>query len=353
MNYPSIQLSSQSTEISIPIYSKSFFSALLAVAKATQFVDLLNIKTFEHRIMNTVDKNTYRAYINPANIPADDDSDIPMHQRPINAINLAWKVTIPESLEAASIRVLAENWTTYPDIYAKFQQCEDQRTFLDILSIDLPLSDLCAHIDEDAFWKRMVRHRWFFYSPMGVKGKKWIQIFLEKHLAEQLENMKPADYEVEVAQQLAELCAKNVETLMVRYLQPAAIGTVDHIPLDVFLTNLPELRKIDLTYDVKNVDTNFTLGATNLSENDIKNLAKGLECCMELKEFRVHSTKLEPPMLKMIANALDKACRNLEAIAFPHCRFGDNGLESFLLATTKDSFLKLKEVVLTNNFICK
>jgi hypothetical protein len=58
-------------------------------------------------------------------------------------------------------------------------------------------------------------------------------------------------------------------------------------------------------------------------------------------------------MLKMIANSLDKACRNLETVAFPHCRFGDAGLTAFLEATTKDSFPMLKEVVLTNNFICK
>jgi hypothetical protein len=239
--------------------------------------------------MNTIDKNTYRAYINPTNIQETEEKtvDVPMHERPINAMNLNWRENIPSTLETRSIQVLAENWTKYPDIFEKFQQCEDKHQFLDILNIEFPLAELCAHIDEDVFWKRMVRHRWYNYFPTAAKSKKWIQIFLEKHLSETLESMKPAEYDAEQMQQLAELCGKNVETLFVHQLQPATVaGAVDHIPFDVVLINLPELRKIDLTFDIKNVETNFGLGCTNLSDNDIKNLAKGLEGSYELKEFR-------------------------------------------------------------------
>lgn len=58
-------------------------------------------------------------------------------------------------------------------------------------------------------------------------------------------------------------------------------------------------------------------------------------------------------MMKNLSKYLDKGCSNLEILAFPHCRIGDDGLIEFLSSLYKESFLNLKELHLSNNLLCK
>lgn len=67
-------------------------------------------------------------------------------------------------------------------------------------------------------------------------------------------------------------------------------------------------------------------------------------------DFRLHSSKLEPYMLELIANALDKSCCKLETIEFSHCGIGDEGLKSFTKNLNQESFQHLKHLKLINNF---
>lgn len=163
--------------------------------------------------------------------------------------------------------------------------------------------------------------------------------------------MKPTDYDSETILGFIELCSPHVEHLKINELQPSMNDNFDHIPFDVILPNLNELRVLDLTYDVKSISTSFYLGCSTISQNDIKNLTAGLEKCYELRDFRLSGTKLEPYMLKLLARALEKGCPHLESIQLPHCRFGDAGLLAFLDSLNFESFPHLKEVVLTNNFL--
>jgi hypothetical protein len=149
-----------------------------------------------------------------------------------------------------------------------------------------------------------------------------------------------------------------VRELRIEELQPASLNgrssagdRIDHIPFDIIFSNLRELKRIDLTFDVKNGQ--FFLGCATITNTDMKHFVKGLERCYELTEFRLHSNKLEPEMMKKIAKALDKGCPNLKSIEIPHCRIGDVGLRAFLSVVTNVSFPNLNKVVLTNNFLCE
>lgn len=219
------------------------------------------------------------------------------------------------------------------------------------MNVNIPLTNLCAHITDDVFWKRSFHNKWKEIQP-NATGKSWIKIFLEKHCSETIEKMKPIDYDCENITIFIELCSPHVEHLKINELQPSMIDNLDHLPFNVILPNLNELRKLDLTYDVKSISTNFYLGCSTISQNDIKNLTAGLEKCYELREFRLSGTKLEPYMLKLLARALEKGCSHIESIAIPHCRCGDVGLLAFLDSLNFESFPHLKEVVLTNNFLC-
>lgn len=99
--------------------------------------------------------------------------------------------------------------------------------------------------------------------------------------------MKPVDYTTEKIQQLIDLCGPHIEELKINHLQPGTTDSHgDHIPFDYILSNLPDLKIVNLTYDVKSVGKNFVLGCSNISDNDIKLLAHGLARCYELQEFQ-------------------------------------------------------------------
>lgn len=227
---------------------------------------------------STVDINVYKAYISATTV---------RRQNGINAIELHWESV--ESLKDICIRTIAENWANFP-IFEAIEFAEDKRQLLDTVDVSSPnlkLVDMCAFIkDDDAFWKRCFMSRWPNFILSGDKGKKWIQIYLEKHLAENLERMRPSEFNKDHVQQLVELCAPYVQELKINQLQPGSSDRGDHIPLDYVLSNLSELKKVEITYDTKSVGKYYVLGCSNISDNDMKSLVYGLARCYELQEFQ-------------------------------------------------------------------
>ncbi|GAB0088129.1 uncharacterized protein DMENIID0001_025110 [Sergentomyia squamirostris] len=299
---------------------------------------------------NTVDKNIFKAYIDPKVVRRRQ-----IHNG-INSMDLKWTTVVngPETLKMLCIKALAEGWIANP-IYSELIFDVDRNYLLDILNLDFPVSDLSAKIQEDSFWQRFFMAKWPQCYPLK-RNRPWIKIFMEKYLSEKMENMKHEDYEEERLLQLLELCAPHVENFYLSQLQPNMTSSeMDHndhvVPLNTVLSNLPELRKIDLTYDLKTVGTNFYLGCGNISANDIKWLTEGLAKCFELQEFRLHSSKLDAGMLKLLGMALDKGCKNLEVLSLPHCRCGDSGLLAFLEALGPESLPNIHTLDLTNNFL--
>ncbi|XP_055677018.1 dynein regulatory complex subunit 5 [Lutzomyia longipalpis] len=294
---------------------------------------------------NTVDKNALKAYIDLRVVRRQKDG--------LNSLDLKWNFDSPESLKILCIEALAENWTANP-VYSEVIFSVDRNYLLDILSLNLSVADLSAKIQDDVFWERFFMSKWPHCYPQ-TKNRPWIKVFMEKYLAEKLENMKSDEYEEESMVQLLELCAPHTENLVLNQLQPTMSPDPEHndhvIPLNIVLSNLHELRKLDLTFDLKNVGTTFYLGCANISTNDIKSLTEGLAKCFELQDFRLHSSKLDAEMLKLLAVALDKGCPNLEVLSLPHCRFGDGGLLAFLEALGPDSLPNIRTLILTNNFL--
>lgn len=198
----------------------------------------------------------------------------------------------------------------------------------------------------------MFKEKWPNLINNSTNDKRWIEIYIEKYLAESLESLKPIEYNAEKMRQLIELCSPFVVNLCIDHLEasPESHQAVnDHIPFDVVLSHLTELKKLSITYDCKTIDTHFYLGCTSISDNDIKKLTRGL-ASSDLQEFNFHSSKLEAPMLKLIGRALDRSSM-LCTISFANCRFGDSGLFAFIKVLTHDSLPNVKSIILTNNFI--
>ena len=250
---------------------------------------------------------------------------------------------------------------SYEDFFSDFPLfneiivCENRCLLADILNIGetLPLDKLCTHVKDDAFWKRIFDSKWPSLKSNTTKGKAWIEIYVEKYLAESLENLKPSKYNVEKIKNLVELCSPFVKCLKITHLEASTESNepTDHIPFDVILEHLNELRNLSISFDCKTIGTQFYLGCTTITENDISKFVSGLNHA-DLYKFEFHSSKLDPPMLKNISRALDKTT-SLTTISMGNCRFGDAGLLAFIKVLTYDSLPNVKHIFLSNNFICE
>lgn len=215
----------------------------------------------------------------------------------------------------------------------------------------LPLSELSSHVKVDPLWKRMYAAKWPMIS--NHKCRPWIEMYMEKYLSESLENTRPVDFNVEKIKNLIELCSPFVYCLTIDHLEVRKTHDHDilndHIPFDVILEHLTELKSLSITYDCRTIGAHFYLTCTNISDNDITKFTRGLRHT-DLTEFKFHSSKLEPPMLKQIGRSLDKNTA-LVTIEMQNCRFGDAGLSAFCSTLTHDSLPHIRHLGLSNNFI--
>lgn len=175
---------------------------------------------------------------------------------------------------------------------------------------------------------------------------------MERHLKDILETMKPSEYEEEAMMEILELYSPYLETLTVHNWQPPPKYEIHHIPLDIVIKNLTELRRIDLSINFKDVGDDFGVGCSNLSDKDIDSLATGIENCYDLLEFRLAGTKLNQKMAKRLGNAIEK-CTNLKLLHINDCKLMDEGVIAFLMGLSPDSMPAIEDLDLTNNFICK
>lgn len=316
------------------------------------------------RYPNTIDKNIYLAYIKKENV-------LKNKGQTLDAVNLNWDLNYPESLVELCIKTISDNWSceftirfiriyqkiffpAYP-IFSEIIVCENRCLLADILDVEtLPLTELCTHVKDDAYWKRMFRSKWPSLLNNTINGKPWIEMYIEKFLAESLENMKPSEYNIEKMKSLIELCSPFVKCLKINHLEASTETnepTNDHIPFDIVLEHLNELKSLSITYDCKTIGTQFYLGCTIITDNDSTKFVQGL-AHTDLREFQFHSSKVDPPMLKQIARSLEKTT-SLTQISVPNCRFGDAGLLAFIRVLTHDSLPNVKHLGLSNNFICK
>jgi hypothetical protein len=139
------------------------------------------------RYPSTIDKNFYLAYIKKENV-------LKKTGQKLDAVNLNWDLNFPESLVELCIKTISENWSAFP-LFNEIIVCENRTFLADILDERINLGELCNHIRDDAFWKRMFRAKWpNLKNNSTTPGKEWIEIYIEKFLAESLENMKPREY---------------------------------------------------------------------------------------------------------------------------------------------------------------
>lgn len=118
-------------------------------------------------------------------------------------------------------------------LYRQLRRRQDRNYLLSQLDTQLPLQLLSSQIRDDYFWRRCYKLRWRLVSPQqaphtGGRGqqRRWINIYMERHVQEFIENMQTGDYEQEGNVQTAlDICATYINQLEINQLQPAPPGS--------------------------------------------------------------------------------------------------------------------------------
>lgn len=137
-------------------------------------------------------------------------------------------------------------------IFHEIERQEDRNYILSNLNVNLPLKTLSTQIQDDFFWRKSFQRRWktLYYmlytyptelpstmvsttktpllqtttARLQQNTKPWINIYMERHLQEFIENITTTDYEQECVQEMLDICAAYINQLEINFLQPSMDG---------------------------------------------------------------------------------------------------------------------------------
>lgn len=245
------------------------------------------------KIPNTINSNTIIAYINQNGTEEEISCSLSekltkvTNIKRINAVDFEWiNFKCPATLRDMCLKQISFDWHERPR-FNELENIEDKNTLLDLIDVRIPLKILTQYIGDDVFWRRCFQYHWPNYYPPS-RSRPWLNLFIEKYLTNKVEFLKPINFDEEDFKMLLEICSPYVNILEIKQLQPSLSEPNYHIPMVLILSNLRELRAIDLSYDLKSNGgmNEYFLGCTSVSRQDAESLSNGLEKCIDLIEFR-------------------------------------------------------------------
>ncbi|XP_037964390.2 protein NLRC3 [Plutella xylostella] len=298
------------------------------------------------KLPESINVNTYLAYTAPDNLESD---------RKIKGEDFNWDANHPKTLVSLCIEKLSEDWKGSPNLQELISK--DREFFLQTLNTEVPLQILVDNISSDIFWKRCYKSKWLD-SPVVNDEKKWINVFMGRYYAEYLENLNPRQYDPEKITTLVKLCGPYIQSLHIRSLIPSDLPmqrivspemadlvtsqnsndkkvqpklnepiSRDHISLNAALGSLNNLSELHITYQLRKIGVNYRRDQFQFTNNDSKNLARGLEKISSLKILRITRTDMTCQRVKYILRGLSDS-QKLETLDFRHCKIGDEGMAS-------------------------
>ncbi|XP_050352226.1 dynein regulatory complex subunit 5-like [Nymphalis io] len=200
---------------------------------------------------------------------------------------------------------------------------------------------------------------------------------MERHYADILENLNPRHYDPEKVKNVVKLCGPYIKTLSIRSLVPADIpdkrnyspemaglitgqresvsklpalnseSTIrDHVSLHAALGSLTNLSELHITFQLRFIGVEYRRDQFQFTNNDAKNLARGLQNCDQLKVLRITRSDMNCQRVKYILRGLLDN-KKIETLDFSHCKIGDDGASSIAKFISKKE--KLRNLILTDN----
>lgn len=140
------------------------------------------------------------------------------------------------------------------------------------MDTNVPLQILVDNIKSDIFWKRCYQSK-FTDTPLLTDDKKWINVFMERHFADILENMNPRQYDPERVTTLVKLCGPYIQKLAIRSLVPSDIPVQRMASPE--MAHLVSNQQINEKIQIK---SNEELSRGKLGILDAKSLFKIISC---------------------------------------------------------------------------
>ncbi|XP_065162975.1 uncharacterized protein [Atheta coriaria] len=180
-----------------------------------------------------------------------------------------------------------------------------------------------------------------------VKINTWKCFYVERHLQDILEHLKPENYNSEEMKELIELSRDYIIRLKLNQLQAPNDNNTERIPLQAILPALNNMKQLNICFKQTYVGDDFSWHILQTTPRDIENLGKGLEKC-DLEVLRIINTDITCDKVTMLACHLSTN-KNLRVLDFSHCKIADKGIVA--LCKLLQELPNLVELNLMNNFI--
>ncbi|NXN91563.1 DRC5 protein, partial [Rhinopomastus cyanomelas] len=223
---------------------------------------------------------------------------------------------------------------------------EHQRKVLDRLSTSLPVAVTANVISDEDYWKRCCTECWQV-CDISNHGDSWKRMFFERHLENFLKRFIPNITDPNNILEFIPLCKNYVRKLEVdQFLPPVRVDqkemddlsdtgsdsgldpvSMQHCDLGVFITALPYLEELHLTYGVKDCGMNFDCNLFNFTHQDCCNLAAAVKMCHSLKVFKLTRSKVDDDKTGLLVHSLlDHPC--LVELNLSHNLIRDKGAQA-------------------------
>jgi len=215
--------------------------------------------------------------------------------RRIIAEDPKWTLSTVPLLSEICQKTIVKNFKKYP-ILDELPDDKQKKIVLDALPVNLPLSVTTNLIEDENYWKRVVKARWPLLIPDQSENStgtdNWKQLFFENHFKNICEFYLPSEDEedrltkngVEKPKNTADIIAlakltyNYIENLDIDQLLPSATNDQcnDHLNFEKVLPHLQKLKSLQLSYQVKNCGMNFEWRLFEFTETDCHSLSKGI-----------------------------------------------------------------------------
>ncbi|NXY84465.1 DRC5 protein, partial [Alcedo cyanopectus] len=238
-----------------------------------------------------------------------------------------WSLTTVPHLTELCIQHIVHNFEKNPILDQLLPG--HQRKVLDRLPTCLPLSVTANTISDEDYWKRCCTERWQV-CDISNYGDSWKRMFFECHLENILKRFIPNITNPSEVLELISLCKDYVRKLEVDQFLPPVQGdqmedrddlsdagsdfgfdevATHHYDIGVFITALPHLEELHLTYGVKDCGMNFEWNLFNFTQHDCYNLASAVKKCCNLKVFKLTRSKVDDDKTELLVQHLmDHPC---------------------------------------------
>ncbi|KAK0167824.1 hypothetical protein PV327_001683 [Microctonus hyperodae] len=283
--------------------------------------------------------------------------------RSIRAENATWDELVVLDLKTLALRALIERWQNSP-IVDELPTTIDRDVLLEILPTDLPFELVIEKIPYEYYWSRAAKDRWEYNNP-AEHGNSWRRLYCERHFSEYLETMENIEFRKEECNTLIKLVQPYIHTLIIHSLIPSKYlfkwsgdddddqctvneFPVHHIPFNVILSQLPELREIRLNFGVIYMNDGFEWRDFEFSVEDCLNLGRGIKNSLKMEKICLTRSNLDQSRVAALLQGV-VINNNIQELDLSYCKLSDTGAHAI------GEFLKIhkhiRAIYLINNGI--